>query len=522
MTASANAPPSSIPGPVDLVSFLAEQQRNRRATWKLAALCFLTIAAMGIILGFIVTPLLLLTGRLLFGVIDFFIDFPAPMESLGIELDRLLQRVLAPFDEGTPQPFRLAALTIWIGPGVLALVGGWLVVKSLFSRAGVGGVLSAIHARPLRPDDLEEMQLANIVSEMAIAGGIAPPAVLLVDSPIGNAASIGASSERSAVVVSRRILDEMDRDETQGVLAHLVGSIGNGDLGIALMIMSVFQTFGLLLTLLDLPFSADARRVFARVIRFAIGRGPENEDEEATLVSALLTSRQRPETLADVSLFMQRVLGDKEGSPRMIVGSLILILFMPLILARLFAGLLLGMVTLFLLGPLIAAAWRNRRRLADSTAVQLTRNPSGLARALVHLFEIGGVMPGAGWGDMVFIVGTDAGGGRRMRALGERMQKVREQGGSFQQRLSGSAAAVAELREEHDHAAMTEDKLSFASQQGFVATFHPSINSRIVRLRAMGAEVVWQQQREFPWLLGCLLVAAIVVVVLTVMTLLKG
>ena len=76
---------------------------------------------------------------------------------------------------------------------------------------------------------------------------------MLLDGQIANAAVVGSSPEDAVVVVSRRLLDEMDRDETQGILAHQIASIGNGDLGIALSMVTVFRTFGLVNTLLDAP-----------------------------------------------------------------------------------------------------------------------------------------------------------------------------------------------------------------------------------------------------------------------------
>lgn len=51
----------------------------------------------------------------------------------------------------------------------------------------------------------------------------------------------------------------------------------------------------------------------------------------------------------------------------------------------------------FVVRPLIALLWRARRHLADASSVQLTRNPDGLARALVSLNAKGGVVPGGSW-----------------------------------------------------------------------------------------------------------------------------
>jgi Zn-dependent protease with chaperone function len=61
--------------------------------------------------------------------------------------------------------------------------------------------------------------------------------------------------------------------------------------------------------------------------------------------------------------------------------------------------------TMLLVNPLLRRAWRARRYLADATAVQLTRNPQGLARALSKLGASAAVVPGAEWAGHVFVVG---------------------------------------------------------------------------------------------------------------------
>jgi hypothetical protein len=66
----------------------------------------------------------------------------------------------------------------------------------------------------------------------------------------------------------------------------------------------------------------------------------------------------------------------------------------------------------FVVGPLLALVWRSRRYLADATAVQLTRNPDGLARALASLSAKGGV------GAPLFIVGPQATGSGVLAAAG--------------------------------------------------------------------------------------------------------
>ena len=71
---------------------------------------------------------------------------------------------------------------------------------------------------------------------------------------------------------------------------------------------------------------------------------------------------------------------------------------MPLVGPVGFAGFLCGLVSTMMLEPVIALAWRARKYMADATAVKLTRNPNGLAGALVAIANRGStrVAPWAG------------------------------------------------------------------------------------------------------------------------------
>ena len=71
---------------------------------------------------------------------------------------------------------------------------------------------------------------------------------------------------------------------------------------------------------------------------------------------------------------------------------------MPLVGPVVFAGFLCGLVSTMMLEPAIALAWRARKYMADATGVRLTRNPNGLAGALVAIANRGStrVAPWAG------------------------------------------------------------------------------------------------------------------------------
>lgn len=145
-------------------------------------------------------------------------------------------------------------------PGTILSAGLWLAINALFQRAGVGGALLALKARDPSPSDLKELQLADVVEEMAIAAGLPAPKVMLIDASGANAAAIGTSAQDARIIVSRGLIERLTRDQLEGALAHLVASIGNGDLRIAFRVTSVFETYGLLLAVINSPFGSDSRR----------------------------------------------------------------------------------------------------------------------------------------------------------------------------------------------------------------------------------------------------------------------
>ena len=57
------------------------------------------------------------------------------------------------------------------------------------------------------------------------------------------------------MVVSRGLLENLGRDETQAVVGHLIGCIANGDLRILAGLNAVFQSVGLVLLALDAAFA---------------------------------------------------------------------------------------------------------------------------------------------------------------------------------------------------------------------------------------------------------------------------
>lgn len=364
---------SSTPGPANRTTFFEEQARNRsKAVWFGIAAA-LTVALTGIPLSILVTPALFLIVLTLAHLSQLIAPLPVEFWALVDRIGHLLPvvatqvsravdlRSLAPIDWATLGTLGL----VLVAPGMALMLLLWIWVRMVFARAGTGGVLLRIGARQPRADDLEEKQLVNLIEEMAIAGGVRPPTVMLLDQDAVNAAAMGYAIEDSTLVVTRGLLRRLDRAETQGVVAHLIGSVGNGDLKILNLLFSVFQTFGLLGVLLRAVGSRGARSKLWRTFRSVFHRGDRAEIER---VADLLAARD----------------GDDEPGGK---GGCFTVLVLPLAIAGMAVSVLTSLGAWLFFGPPLTAMWRTRRFLADATAVQLTRNPNGIAHALQRFTE---------------------------------------------------------------------------------------------------------------------------------------
>jgi heat shock protein HtpX len=215
----------------------------------------------------------------------------------------------------------------WIGDPVGAVFGLVLacVVGTVSGLATYYGgdrmVLAASRAHEITHDDAPV--LFNVVEEMSIAAGLPMPKVYIIDDSAPNAFATGRDPEHASVAVTSGLLKKLDRDELQGVIAHEMSHVGNYDIRYAMFVGILVGT-----TVLISDF-------FLRGLWFGGGRG-----------------------------------GGREGGGGYIQLIMVVIAIVLAILAPLFARLLQLSIS------------RQREYLADATAVQLTRNPKGLADAL--------------------------------------------------------------------------------------------------------------------------------------------
>jgi len=408
------APQTPIPGPADRVHFEDEQRRYRRKSWRFSAFAALAAVLTGIPACVIVTPLVYSFALFVAYIINAIAPLhPSTWTSLQT-LAEAIPRAVESIDNGgaAKDVLRIAlGISVLVVPGAIATFATWLIIRGLLGQVGIGWSLDRIGARPLKTRDLEERQLGNLVEEIAIAAGVRPPKVLLVDTPETNAAITGLHVDDSTILVTRGLLDTLDRDETQAVIAHLVGSVGNGDLKIASIIFSIYQTWGALALALDAPVQKRARKAMWRAVKVAFRPQRREVDRwEAEFVSdALLRGAQNED--ADPTDIGERVMSASSGSrtrgqrqPNVFQNAYVMAM-LPLMLGAQVVRFAIFISSVVLIGPIASFMWRARRHLADAMAVQLTRYPNGLASAL-HKLSISrtAIVKGAGGLEFLFIV----------------------------------------------------------------------------------------------------------------------
>ncbi len=244
------------------VSFRAQQSANKRKT-------FLLLALFG---G--------LTGLVIYAALSYF-----GQSSAGV----------------VPIAVLISVLSVW---------GSYFASDKL--------VLTMTGAKLIQESD--NPRLFALIQEVCLASGLPMPKVAIVEDRAPNAFATGRNPEHGLIAFTTGILDAMDRDELQGVIAHEMSHVGNRD----------------------------------------------------TLVSAIAATTAG--AIAMISDFLMRMMWwgsgrrdnrDGGNNPLALIASLVVLILAPI------AAMLLK-----------AAISRRREALADATAVAFTRNPTGLRKAL--------------------------------------------------------------------------------------------------------------------------------------------
>ncbi len=225
----------------------------------------------------------------------------------------------------------------WVASGTILIVVMGTFYKVAQLASGGPAVARMLGGRPIPPNttDADERKILNVVEEMAIASGTPVPQVFVLDDESAiNAFAAGFTPNNAVVAVTRGCISSLTRDELQGVVAHEFSHILNGDMRLNIRLMGVLH--GILVIAL---------------IGYGILRGTSRAGR----------SRSKGKGAGAILLF---------GLLLMIIG------YVGVLFAKLIKS----------------AVSRQREFLADASAVQFTRNPSGIAGALK---KIGGVAQGS-------------------------------------------------------------------------------------------------------------------------------
>jgi Zn-dependent protease with chaperone function len=372
-----------------LVHFLEEQRRHRRTSAVSAALVVVVLAVSGIPLSVVISPILVAAAAVPVYLADLVFDVP---QAITAWLDRAFNLLPTMWsavrrsDVDMPWDWLVG---LFVLPGLVAMVLLWAVVRLTFRRTGVGGVLRRMKARPPRSRDLAEQRLANLVQEVAVAAAVPPPRVLLVDAKAANVGAAGLTMDDATVVVTRGFVDRLPRDAQQAVIAHVMASIGNGDLTLAAEILTLLQVWGLVSLMLEAPMVPAPRaslQLIGRTVNDTL-RGRADARSRELAVDTMLAGA----TFENLDSDEFERLPDVHPMVLLFGYAPVLLTIGPAAIA----AKAIIWLTVFLMSPFVSALWRTRRKLADATAVQLTRYPGALAEAYRTLAGLDMKVPGA-------------------------------------------------------------------------------------------------------------------------------
>jgi len=213
---------------------------------------------------------------------------------------------------------------------VALLVGGLMALGSYYG--GDSLVLAASQARAV--DDATQPQLMNIVRELTLAAGIPMPRVYVIPDSAPNAFATGRDPRHASIAVTTGLLEKLDREELQGVIGHELSHVRNYDIRFTLLVGVLVGSIALL---------ADF------FLRFTFWGGMGGGRRSSSSSSSSSDSG----------------------------GGIQLIMFFVAVVLAILAPIAARLVQL--------AVSRQREYLADSSSVDLTRNPQGLENALMKI-----------------------------------------------------------------------------------------------------------------------------------------
>jgi heat shock protein HtpX len=252
------------------------------------------------------------------------------MVTLAVVLGGVIAAALAAYTGAAPDIESLVP-SIVLGAVVAFVLATLGATWSWFG--GANAILRMSGAHEVRKQD--DPELFNVVEEMAIAAGVPVPRVYLINDTAMNAFATGRDPQHAAVAITAGLRGKLSRDELQGVIAHEMAHVRHLDVRFAMLMATMVGLF---------VFACDA---FWRIIWYS-GHGVGGRGRR---------SRR-----------------DNDGGGAVVIVLMVIAVVLA-ILAPIFAR-------------IIQMGYsRQREYLADAGAVELTRNPLGLASALQKLAD---------------------------------------------------------------------------------------------------------------------------------------
>lgn len=338
-------------------SFFDAIAAHRRAAWRVTIASALCIAVFSYVVAVLLAPLTYAALILALDLVNFVVRMP-----------NLATPVLDAIDFDSKA--KTASVLGLVGLSFVAALPGLVLLG--FAVLGVTRAVRAsavfdggdLPGRPPNGRVLAEQRFANVVSEMALAATIPPPRVLVTASESFNAAAFGRDEAHATIVVSERMLAGLSRTQMQGVAAHLVASIADGDMRIGMRVAIVLCYFGLMGRLGSAIHDRSVWLLIPKLVWAGMGRGRALADR-LVLELADPFGNDGPTPSAQT-----RDLTWRDWIVFPISGPLS------------FVGFFGGFVSSVVVAPLLSVAWRQRKFMADAAAVRLTRDPDAVAGGL--------------------------------------------------------------------------------------------------------------------------------------------
>jgi len=129
--------------------------------------------------------------------------------------------------------------------GLVIAILLWVILSLVAYFQGDSILLGMSRAKKIRPDD--HPRLFNVVEEMKIASGLEKmPDIYIIDDPALNAFATGRDPNRASVAITSGLLQKLNRDELQGVMAHEISHVKNRDVLLMAMCSVLLGTIVLL------------------------------------------------------------------------------------------------------------------------------------------------------------------------------------------------------------------------------------------------------------------------------------